>query len=85
MPERTKDDDDAGSIGLSVVFARLKEVTATRITIAPATVKLRANNLRDGNTKVSAGTAQETSHMSAASNTPIARGGTFNSRYACDG
>jgi len=80
MPETTKDDDDSGFIGLIVVLARLKDATPTMIIIAPVIAKLNANDLRPRNTKLSAGIARETSHMSAASNTPTAKGGTFNTR-----
>ena len=80
MPESTNDDDDSGFIGLIVVFARLKEATPKTIMIAPAKAKISANNSRPWITKSSAGTAHETSHMRAATNTPTAKGGTFNSR-----
>ena len=80
MPEITKDDDDSGFIGLIVVFARLKEATPNTITIAPAIAKLNAKNSRLGSTKLKPGTSRETSHMSAASNAPTPKGGTFNSR-----
>ena len=80
MPEITKDDDDSGFIGLIVVFARLKEATPKTIIIVPAIAKVSAKNSRPRNTKLKPGTSRETSHMSAASNAPTAKGGTFNSR-----
>jgi hypothetical protein len=67
-------------MGLTVVFARLNETTAERQITAPSSARLTDETNFEGKLKSSAGAAHEAHHMSAATITPSASGGTFNPR-----
>ena len=67
-------------MGLTVVFARLKETIPERQMTAPSSARLADEMKRAGKLKSKAGVAHEAHHMSAATITPSASGGSFNPR-----
>ena len=80
MPDTTKEDDDSGFMGLTVVLARLNETTPDPLMTTPATATITEKRMRAGNVNPNVGRAHVTSHISAAMRRPNTRGGTFNSR-----
>jgi hypothetical protein len=70
-------------MGLTVVFARLNEITPERQTTAPSSARLADERKVAGNLKSRAGVADRAHHMSAATITPSATGGTFKSSPIC--
>ena len=67
-------------MGLTVVFARLNETTPERQMTAPSSARLADERNFAGSLKSKAGVAREAHHMSAATITPSAAGGSFNPR-----
>ena len=67
-------------MGLTVVFARLNETTPEREMTAPSSARLADEKRLAGNLKSKVGVADETHHMSAATITPSATGGSLNPR-----
>jgi hypothetical protein len=80
MPEITNDDDNSGFIGLIAVFACLKESTPKYDYHCAGDSQSQRQKLPARNTRLNPLTSRETSHMSAPSNAPTAKGGTFKSR-----
>ena len=70
----------SGFMGLTVVLAHLNETTPERQMTAPSSARLADERRFAGNLKSRAGVADEAHHMSAATITPSATGGSFNSR-----
>ena len=65
-------------MGLTVVFARLKETTPARQMTAPSNARLADEKNLSGNLKSRAGVADARRHIRAATIPPSATGGTFN-------
>jgi hypothetical protein len=78
MPETTRDDAESGVMGLTLVFARLNETTPERQMTAPTSARLADERKIAGNLTSRAGVANAAHHISAATMTPSATGGTFN-------
>src|SRR5580765_3186702 len=76
MPETTSDEADHGVVGLTVVFARLKETTPEMLTAAPRRTRPAETTKRPAKSKAKDGVAQEASHMIKATNRPCTTGGT---------
>jgi hypothetical protein len=77
MPETTRDDVESGLMGLTLVFARLNETTPERQMAAPTSARLAEERKLAGNLTSRAGVADAVHHISAATMTPSATGGTF--------
>ena len=80
MPETTRDEAFAGLVGLTVVRARLKDMTPARAMSAPTSATPVAIHPRWGIVNVNAGAQRVASHMKRAATAPKAAGGILSSR-----
>ena len=82
-PETISDDVESGFIGLTVVFARRNDTTPERHVTTPISARPTDKRGCAGRTKSKRGAADEAIHMSAATITTSATGGSFNARPFC--
>ena len=79
MPETTRDEAFAGVVGLTVVRARLNDMTPATAMSAPTEASAVAIHPRCGMANVNAGAQRVASHMNRAASDPKSAGGIFSS------
>src|ERR1051325_10885745 len=80
MPDTTRADAESGRVGLTVVFARWKEVTPAIAMAKPSRLRAAATGCLAGKSTLKRAATRAVSHMRSAALAQIRGGGIFNSR-----